>query len=393
MGVGSGHGADDRRNTDARHVLEYAAVVRPPLLGLFDAYRTGRTDFRLASLALPRVAWAMEMGLGPLLARTCRDDPAAAAFADWDAIRGADLAARVVMEDQAEATVELIEASTPLVGPLTLLKGIWLSHALYPEPHLRPMRDVDVMVQPEAVPEVEAVLLRLGYEQRPEGSPDHYRSHHHAAPFRHPGTGVWVEVHRRLLPARPYGSDAVFEPGNVRAHLRPDLFRGLRVHRLADELQVLYLAAHWAGSLKAVSGAGGLLVLLDLMGLLPAVKWDEVIGTLPRTEVASALLLLVTYLQTRGMQALEPEVMDAVWRSQSSFGRANLAFLHLLMDRRLADGGSYGRWVRSRRNLEIVWTTLLRRRSPLHNLLALAWGLVPKGGRLAPARGPGGGSC
>lgn len=361
--------------------------MRPQLLDVFDAYRSGRTDFRLSSLDSDRLSWGIEMGLGPLLARTCRDDPTAPASREWDAIRAADLAARVVMEDQRDATTELIEACAGRAGQLTLLKGIWLSHALYPEPHLRPMRDVDVMVEPEQVPEVEEVLLELGYEPHPEGSPDQYRTHHHAVPYWHPSTGVWVEVHHRLLPARGlYGADAVFEPPQVRAHLQAASFRGLPVRRLSDPMQVLYLAAHWAGSFKAISGAGGLLVLLDLLAMAPVVDWDEAVRSLPGTAVASALLLLISYLESRGLLSPEKRVMEALWRSQRSFGSANLRFLHLLMDLRLADGRAYGRWVRSRRNLEIVWNTFLRRRHAVANMLALPWYLIPERWRGADGR-------
>jgi Uncharacterised nucleotidyltransferase len=361
--------------------------VRPQLLDLFDAYRSGRTDYPLSSLHPERLAWALKMGLGPILALTCRDDPMAPRSPEWNAIRAADLAARVVMEEQRDATSELIEACAARVGELTLLKGIWLSETLYPEPHLRPMRDVDVMVAPERVPEVEEVLLELGYDPQPEGSADQYRTHHHAVPYCHPATGVWVEVHRRLLPARGlYGTDPVFEPPQVLAHAQADVFRGLAVRRLSDSMQLLYLAAHWAGSFKAISGAGGLLVMLDLLAIAPGVDWDEAVQPLPGTAVASALLLLLSYLESRGLLRPEKRVMDALWRSQRSFGKANLGFLHLLMDLRLADGRAYGRWIRSRRNLEIVWNTFLRRRPALLNAITLPWYLIPERWRGADGR-------
>jgi hypothetical protein len=276
------------------------------------------------------------------------------------------------MEQQAEATVELVEACRPHVGLLTLLKGIWLSHTLYPEPHLRPMRDVDVMVEPDAVGEVERVLLRLGYRPVEGLDPAGYRMHHHAIPYRHPGTGVHFEVHRGLVrPAGPYGGDRLFDRERVRARVREGLFRGRPVRHLADELQVVYLAAHWAASGNSSRGPGGQLVLIDLMRLAATVDWEEVLAELPGTAAAAAVLLLLTYLETRRLLVLAPDVRRALWRSQRSFGAANLAFLQWLIDRRLAEGRAYGRWVNSRYNVEIVWTTLLRPRPALVNLLAL----------------------
>jgi len=347
-------------------------LSRPPLLDVIAAYGSGRTDFPLASLPGACLSWALESGLGPLLARTCRDDPATPGSPGWAEVRGSDLACRVLMGSQADATVELIEACRPRVGPLTLLKGIWLSHALYPEPHLRPMRDVDVMVEPDAVEEVERVLVRLGYEPVEGRDPAAFRNHHHAVPHRHPATGVYVEVHRGLVrPGGAYGADRPFDRGHVRARLQDGLFRGCPVRHLADELQVAYLAAHWAASGNGPRGPGGQLVLIDLMGLAATVDWQRVVGELPGTAAASAVLLLLTYLETRGLLVLAPDVQRALWRSQRSFGAANLAFLHWLMDRRLGEGRPYGRWVNSRYNAEIVWTTLLRPRPALVNLLAL----------------------
>jgi hypothetical protein len=358
--------------------------VRPPLLDLIGAYAAGRTDFPLASLPRSRVGWALECGLGPLLARTCRDDPGAASSPDWSDVRAADLAARVVTEDQADATVELLEACSGRVGAPTLLKGIWLSHAVYPEPHLRPMRDVDLLVEPHEVGEVEQVLHSLGY--LPLGSTKDYAVHHHAMPYRHPKSGVWVEVHRGLLPrSSPSRGDALFSPDHVRASRRPASFRGRPVHCLSAEMQVVYLAAHWAASLEVVGAAGGLLVLIDFLGLAPSVDWDLVLRGLPGQAVASALVVVLRYLETRGLLSLPPRVREGLWRSQKSFGEASLSFLHLLMDLRLLDGRAYGRWVRSRRNLEIVWATLLRPQAAWRNVLALPWSLLPERWRGLPS--------
>jgi len=347
-------------------------MSRPPLLDLIAAYGAGRTDFAVASLPPPCLSWAVESGLGPLVARTCRDDPAAPDSPGWAEVRGSDLACRVLMEDQAEATVELIEACRPQVGLLTLLKGIWLSHTLYPEPHLRPMRDVDVMVEPDAVEEVERILVHLGYGPVEGRDPAAFRDHHHAVPYRHPATGVYVEVHRGLMRrGGPYGADRSFDREHVRGRLREGRFRGFPVRHLTDDLQVVYLAAHWAAGGNSTRGPGGQLVLVDLMGLAASVDWYQTIGELPGTAVASAVLLLLTYLETRGLLVLPPDVRRSLWRTQRSFGSANLAFLHRLMDRHLGEGRPYGRWVNSRYNAEIVWTTLLRPRPALVNLLAL----------------------
>src|SRR5207253_6578076 len=99
--------------------------------------------------------------------------------------------------------------------PLTLLKGVSVCEQYYPEPHLRPMVDIDVLVDPAALASVESLLLELGYRRRSQNPPEFYDAHHHTTPFRHPQTQAWVEVHRRLFPvASPLGSDSIVAPDN-----------------------------------------------------------------------------------------------------------------------------------------------------------------------------------
>jgi hypothetical protein len=359
-------------------------VARPPLLDLLAAFRAGRTDFPPGALSSARLAWVIESGLAPLLARVS-PELLARGGADADAVRGADLAARIVAADQAEATVALVDACLPSVGPLTLLKGIWLSHALYPEPHLRPMRDVDVMVAPERVAEVEGVLRALGYEPQPEAGMGDFSAHHHSAPLRHPDTGVVFEVHRALVPpSGPFARVPAFTAESVRRHLRADTFHGRPILRLSHELQLSYLSAHWSSSFKVIGGAGGLLVLLDLMALLEHVDWAAAADDLRGSPAALSLWLLLTYLETRGLQPMPPDARASVHPLADAMGALNLAVLRRLVDRRVADGRPYGRVVFTRRTFEIVWKAMLRPGSSAAHLAALPWHLLPsrwRGGR------------
>ena len=357
--------------------LECRSVARPPLLDLVEAYRTGRTDFPAGRIPPARLAWAIESGLAPVLAR------ASASFvhgggADADAIRGADLAARIVADDQSEATVALIDACQGRVGPLTLLKGIWLGHALYPEPHLRPMRDVDVMVEPGEVAEVEDVLRGLGFLPAVEPDVDDYRDHHHAVPYRHPHTGVVIEVHRALVPANgPFGADATFSLDNVHRHVTADTFRGRPVRRLSDGLLLGHLAAHWSSSFKAVGSAGGLVVLLDLLALVDRVDWARAADDLRGSTAVRSLWLLLAYLETRGLRALPPDVRALVRPPLGAADAVSIALLHALMDVRVANGRPYGDLLFTRRTFEIVWKTLLRPGPAALNLASLPWSLLP----------------
>ena len=247
-----------------------------------------------------------------------------------------------------------------------------------PEPHLRPMRDVDVMVEPAAAREVERILIGLGYRPaRPDGERE-FRHHNHLVPYRHPTTGVVIEVHHALVPPQgPLASEPSFAAASVRAHLRPAEFRGRSVRRLSDELQVSYIAAHWAGSLNVVGGGGALVVMMDMPALVRSVDWKGVVDLLSGPSSASATLLVLSYLEMRGLVDPEPWVLPAIWRRQRVFGRLNLAFLRMLIDRHLVDGRPYGRVLLTPRNFDLIWMGLLNARPAPVNLLSLPWALLP----------------
>jgi hypothetical protein len=361
-----------------------AATRASPLIELLAAYRERRTDFPFSRIAASHLPWALECGLGPVIARCCAADPDAPTSPHWSAVVAADLAARVVAEDQAQATVDLLEACRPRVGTLTLLKGIWLSHGLHPEPHLRPMRDVDVLVEPDAVKEVERTLIDLGYEPMSPDGAQQFRDLHQLEPYRHPATDVVIEVHRALVPVNgPYASDPSLAPSSVRAHLRPATFRGQPAYRLSNELQILHVSVHWAGSLNVVGGGGGLVVMMDLPALLREVDWDAVVGLLSSPASASAAMLILSYLQGRGLADLDPWVLPAIERRQRAFGRVNLAILHALIDRRLVEGRPFGRVLLTSRQFDAVWLRLLNPRPAFVNLLSLPWSLLPVRWRIA----------
>ena len=172
--------------------------------------------------------------------------------------------------------------------PLTLLKGIALCEQYYAEPHLRTMRDIDFLVESDAVPVVETLLRNLGYVQKSQRPPEFYREHQHTAPFLHPRTGVWVEVHRGLFRAgSELGLDRVFSLETVKKELRPSKFRGRTVTCLSHELQIVYLASHWAFSFERL---GAMRAMLDIIYILrhdPEIHWPQILDWLD-ASIASA---------------------------------------------------------------------------------------------------------
>lgn len=344
---------------------------------LLKAASRDGTDLALEDFSADQIRWATETGLGPLLQRAIGHDVKARASTLWPLVQGADLTARVINGQQLDAMDEIIRACDGHAPPLTLLKGISVCSQHYPEPHLRVMRDIDVLVDREAIPTVESRLLRLGYLPRSEYPRAFYETHHHTTPFFHPRTRVWVEVHRGLFPSGSgLGADRVFALENIRAELRPSEFHGRRVNRLSDELQLVYLASHWAFGLTRVGGVVGVLDAVYLLTNVRALHWERVLGWLDGAVASAYVYLLLTYLARHRLVDVPADVLSALWSRQRSFGHANLKALQVIIDRYVTGGREFG-VLMSARNFEIIRETLLSPGWPTRNALRLVWNLLP----------------
>jgi hypothetical protein len=184
----------DSGSTRPQRKIAQISSKRPQLISALEAVSSGRADLPLDEFDASAVAWAIHSGLGPLLYRAVYQNPQSSISSHWSSLKAADLTARIVMAEHFEAVGEIIDACRRSVPSLTLLKGISISEECYREPHLRLMRDVDLLIEKESLSTVKTTLQQLGYRQRSEGTA-HYRRHHHAEPFFHEEKQVWVEVH------------------------------------------------------------------------------------------------------------------------------------------------------------------------------------------------------
>lgn len=107
--------------------------------------------------------------------------------------------AMVALGQQAELvrTTDLLRAAG--FAPLAL-KGAWLARYAYPHPALRPLRDIDLLLDPDTVSAGFELLLGAGYRlAEPAELPlaDLLRTEKHLPPLLAPG-GTVIELHHRL---------------------------------------------------------------------------------------------------------------------------------------------------------------------------------------------------
>jgi hypothetical protein len=328
---------------------------RPELISLLEAISSARRDLSLKAFDARSVAWAIQSGLGPLLYRAARQNADNPNSAYWFDVKSSDLTARIIMGTHLDAMEEILTACRGELPPLTLLKGISIAEEFYPEPHLRLMRDVDFLVQKESLPKVKAILDRLGYRQQSDPSAPPYDNHHHAAPFLHEAKDVWVEVHHGLFAPRRRASGAkIFQPETVLAQSLPSQFRGIEVRRLSPELQLVYVATHWAQDLPTI---GGMVALVDAIYLLQQrLSWEWILNSVRSSIAASYLYLLLSYMDHHGLVEMPPGVVHELFLQQSSFGEPGLAVAHAIIDHYCVTGKPLGRL--GNKILAMLWNAL-----------------------------------
>jgi hypothetical protein len=158
----------------------------------------------------------------------------------------------------------LAEAEVPVIP----LKGWTLSRRLYPDPSLRTMSDVDLLIRPEDQEAVLGALTAAGARFSQAEAPPFPPHRAHLPPLFGIG-GARIELHLRAI--GDYGAVVRAAPLFERANAI-DL-DGLPAWALCDDDLVLYLAAHAVGhAFERLSW----LLDLKLLLLQASVDWDRV---------------------------------------------------------------------------------------------------------------------
>jgi hypothetical protein len=355
--------------------------VRPNPIALLRTVSKGQPFPPLSLLNHRQAGWIIEAGLGPLFwFASQKDSKANSPSCDFKA---ADLTRRLINQIQLETLSEILVRSKDLFPPITLLKGSSTGSELYPQPHLRVMRDLDLLVDPKDQPKLESILVEMGFQQQSTINPEFYATHHHSMPFYHQGKDVWVEVHRGLFPHNSQlAMLPIFSRQNITAELRPSLLNGIPVMRLSTELQIVYTASHWALDLKR---KGGLFPFLDIIYLLRRAQqnicWDAIFKWVQGSVAATHLYLVLSYLNKNKITDLDDRILADLFVRQRSFGRVNLKIAHYLITRYIVAGKTpISAW-----RLAVFWENLLLDHGAAHNLISASKNILPSFGlRRAP---------
>lgn len=309
-------------------------------------------------------------GLAPLLHHVLGDRVERLPKPQRDALVAADLTARVRHRVLLDTAAELVDVCAERSIPVTLLKGISVSERHFGAGHLRPMGDVDVLVPPDARARVEAALQARGYVP---ASGD-WSEAAHGAPHRHPGTGVWVEIHDRLFAGRDAPCCPMFEPDRTAAHLLHSSFQGRPVCVLSDEYRLPYIATYWVRDLSMHAMHPSFIVpLLDAVRLLHDVgdrfDWHAMTALLGDDVATASLDVMLTYLDRHQLAPSASFVLPCLSRLQRRAGPVERRILHTTLDRFLLGGDPPMIGWRT----SLLWSALLSPGLPASKMLALPW--------------------
>ena len=287
-----------------------------------------------------QLQWLLQGGLGALLQHATRDEPEALPARWRDALRAAELTARVRQAPLGESAIELIELCQGLGIEPILLKGVSVSEQLYPAPHLRPMSDIDVLL-PQ--PQLEEVVYALTSESGGWELMDfHARAGlHHGAPLRHRARGTILELHRALFPDdSPLSVGRLFAPAEVLARTVASSYRGRPVRRLPAELQLAYIAASWFNDMTELQVHPSFLPsVFDAAFLLrrfgAALDWATLRGWLDDGMAQGCLYALLAYLPRFGAAPAPQGFIKWLAGAQDVVGPLQLRLIHRLLDRHL----------------------------------------------------------
>lgn len=331
------------------------------------------TPCNAASSALSARA-PIDAGLGPIFYHVIKNSQLESRLDPEMKFKASDLTARFQSEEQFKnvaAIVDLLAANS--IDPV-LLKGVAFATRYYPEPHQRIMSDIDLLIPPDSISAAEGVLLRDGFRKLDSSTKLDYDRHIHSAPLFHRDRKLWVELHRRLLPAAfPPSEEAPLNLSTLDDEIETCQFETRAVKRFRPEFELIYLAAGWCRDLTHGFGHPGLQrSLVDCTLILKArqaqMDWPRLLHWSEGTLSGSCLYFLLSVLKRLGVFDDRDNVCAALGSAQHHI---NALSLRIMLDRvekhivrfvplgRLTSGSAQSR----------LFATLLDKRSAWHNLL------------------------
>lgn len=234
-------------------------------------------------------------------------------------------AMRTLVQAQAIAgTLSLLAAES--YCPIAL-KGLGLAYRDYPDPSLRPLRDLDLLMTAAEAPAAQQFLLHRPQYRRRKGAGHYGIDHSHQLPeIEHIGSTLVIELHHRINARGWPGEAGLLEM--LRGSCSPVTLLGQQIMVPSPEANLLHLVEH--ATLHHLFGNGPLL-LADLHFLASShpIDWERLRALAQAMQLRNALDLVLALAASLGAQ----------WVPENLIGNVNVAPEHLDAARRALLGG------------------------------------------------------
>ena len=272
------------------------------LLSLCARIKSNEADYQqLARTAADFAAWeelvtqAELDGLGPLLYTHLQAAGAPLPPSVKRQLQGLYLRHRQANQVRAQVLGEILSCYRAAGIQALVLKGAALAHLLYPQPGLRPMRDLDLLVQKSEVRPAQQLLADLGFQAHLPQDETLPGKHLAAASRYTAGLSVSVELHHNLFNT---GSSASMEIGDLTGPPLPFTLGDSMAYTLGYEDLLWHLCRH----LIIVSQSIRLIWVADIVGLaerfVAEIDWERIERQSPFVLSTLSLLHFITPLST-----------------------------------------------------------------------------------------------
>lgn len=141
-------------------------------------------------------------GMSPLMYCHLKDSAAGIPAKVQRSLQANYIKQQFVSKKQQESLAEIIHCFNQRRIPFMILKGAALASLIYPEPGLRPMQDIDLLVGESDASRAQNLLLSIGFRELQTARQVLQRGHHHLPLLtrRVEGVQINVEVHTDLFP-------------------------------------------------------------------------------------------------------------------------------------------------------------------------------------------------
>jgi hypothetical protein len=158
-------------------------------------------------------ALAERHGLGPLVYTHLKAADALTPSQTMREIKALFLRHRHANAVRGEALAEILDAFQSEEIESLFLKGAALAYLVYPQPGLRPMRDMDILVKKTDIQSALSSLEELGYSTEAWAENNIPQDHHHIPGVARKAGGLTlsVEIHHDLFPETRYYKSRQFD--------------------------------------------------------------------------------------------------------------------------------------------------------------------------------------